>query len=182
MRVMKRLSSLLAVGITLAVIAVAGAGAGSGVTRSTTGALTYLGGRAHYYALQTSQVCEVSQTGEVVGCEGRGALHNLWDGTNPYNPASAGIWLDLDISYVNVQSTDAWFAGIVTASNADYEGSWLVVKVHDGGEPGPGVDLAWASLVTDEAAARLAVAEQYNGFPYTDGPLPVYSGNLQVVR
>jgi hypothetical protein len=98
-------------------------------------------------------------------------------GTAYYSDAD-GNWYFVNVKAVSVDSAkgDAWFAGPVICGNVGFIGSWLFVKVHDGGEPGRLVDQSWGT-VTDQTSALAGVG--LHGTPDV-GPVPITSGNIQV--
>jgi hypothetical protein len=103
----------------------------------------------------------------VTGYDGKGMFH--------YSDVN-GDWYYADVKYVNVDGTDAYFAGLVTsASQASWVGNWVSVAVHDGGEPAYLVDAVWGTF-TDENTAKLNVANKTR----PDGEFLITSGNLQV--
>ena len=67
---------------------------------------------------------------------------------NAYYSDADGNWYFVNVKAVNVSGADAWFAGPVVAGNVG-AGSWLFVKVHDGGEPGKLVDQASGSFTSE---------------------------------
>jgi len=102
-----------------------------------------------------------------VGCDGKGMFK--------YSDVN-GDWYYADVKYVNVDGTDAYFAGLVTsASQASWVGKWVSVAVHDGGEPAYLVDAVWGTF-TDMNTAKLNVANKVK----PDGEFAITSGNLQV--
>jgi hypothetical protein len=92
-----------------------------------------------------------------------------------------GVWIRVDIKYVNVGAVgdDAYFAGIVTAaSNASWEGRWMLAAARDGGTPGKDGDYYWGALAPSEDLARYKVENQEKL-----GPAYVVSkGNLVIGR
>jgi hypothetical protein len=108
-----------------------------------------------------------SATAEVTYC-GKGHAY--------YSDAN-GTWYFVNVTAVSVDGDDAWFAGPVIAGNVGFVGSWLFVKVYDGGEPGKLVDKIWGE-VTTESAALAGVA--LHGTPVPYGAITITSGNIQV--
>jgi hypothetical protein len=104
----------------------------------------------------------------VIGCGGKGSAHVSYADGKSY---------DASIQYVNVDGADAWFAGVVTSSTFGVNGNWVLVRVHDGGEPGIGVDQVWMSWSPSEAVAKWDVAMKNTP---ADGPFAATGGNVQV--
>ncbi len=80
-----------------------------------------------------------------------------------------------DIRYVKVEDEEAWFAGEVVSGNIGV-GSWLFVKVLDGGEPSYNADHIWGSF-TSELDALNGVSMMSNP---ADGAFAIQGGNIQV--
>ena len=118
-----------------------------------------------------------SRTGTFTAPAGSATPYATYCGKgNAYYSDASGLWYFVNVTAVSVNGADAWFAGLVIASNFGAEGNWLFVKVHDGGEPGKLVDQAWGSFTT-QAAALAGVGAQATP---ADGPFTITSGNLQV--
>jgi len=103
----------------------------------------------------------------VTGCTAKGTFH--------YSDVN-GDWYYANVQYVNVDGTDAYFAGLVTsASNPTWVGNWVQVAVNDGGEPAYLVDSIWG-IFTDANTAKYNVANKVR----PNGQFVITSGNLQV--
>jgi hypothetical protein len=71
-----------------------------------------------------------------------------------------------------------------TTDSCCTEGTWIVYKVEDNGEPGIGVDKIWgmSTKPADPTQAYSIVKGGQNrdmGFPYTDSGVVINSGNVQ---
>ena len=88
---------------------------------------------------------------------------------------SNGDWFRVDIQCVTVfeDYARAYFSGpIVSASQDEWLGQWLLVGVYDGGSPGKKGDLVWGEMYRYDPGCQ----------PSDDlgGPWPVVNGNLVV--
>lgn len=103
----------------------------------------------------------------IIGCSGKGSFH--------YSDVNGG-WYNANVYYVNVDETDAYFAGhVISASNPSWVGNWVQVADHDGGEPAYLMDYIWG-IFTDSNTAKSNVANKV----HPNGDFVITSGNLQV--
>lgn len=96
-----------------------------------------------------------------------------------YYSDEQGNWYFGVVKAVSVSGDDAWYAAQIVAGNLGIQASptnYLFVHVHDGGEPGIGVDTTGGELM-NAAGAVSAVVDQAT--PSIDG-ISINSGNIQV--
>jgi len=99
------------------------------------------------------------------------------NGTLIYRDAN-NDWYRVDVRYVAVNGSDAYFAGrVVDASQPSWVNQWLYAKVHDGGSSG---DQIWGQLMRGADAIRHFTLRNNLTNP-SSGSFNVSSGDLMVV-
>ena len=99
----------------------------------------------------------------------------------------ANITYTMDVQFLKVSGTAAWFAGQVTSVTVTGNnpgccavGNWVFYKVVDNGEPGIYADQIWGEDLGPTASSDDAYAKVFNGVDPQGGPFDLNGGNIQV--
>jgi len=86
----------------------------------------------------------------------------------------------IELEYVVIEDTYAWFAGVCTEDGANLTGRWLFGAVHDGGSPGKLVDHIWWEWLPESDDVEEIAKSKVENLDIPSENKPITSGDIEV--